>query len=111
MASAYLSTFGYKQRKSEKRKTTGVGWIYVITNPAWPAYCKIGRTTNLPGRHRTFQTASPHRDFELRFSRRFADVCLAERALKKSLPGFRAKGEWHLLHADDATILINNLGD
>jgi hypothetical protein len=83
--------------------------LYVITNPAWPGYCKIGRSTGVTERLRTYQTSSPHRDFELRYSRRFADVCSAERRIRAVLPGFSAKGEWFLLHHDDAATLIDGL--
>jgi hypothetical protein len=94
---------------SEKRKTTGEGCLYVITNPAWPGYCKIGRSTGVTERLRTYQTASPKRDFQLRYTRSFGDILAAERALKKLLPGFRARGEWLLIHPDDAATLIDGL--
>lgn len=93
----------------EKRRNKGEGWIYVITNPAWPGYCKIGRSLSIPDRLRAFQTASPHRDFELRHSRRFRDVCAAEREIKRLVPGHKAGGEWSHLHYEDAAGLINGI--
>lgn len=95
------------RKPTEKRRNHGGGFLYVITNPAWPGYSKIGRTTNAVSRHRTYQTASPHRDYTLHYARWFADVCRAERTLKDLFPGHREIGEWHLLHPEDAANLID----
>lgn len=93
--------------RTESRRNQGGGFLYVITNPAWPGYSKIGRTTNAVSRHRTYQTASPHRDFDLFYRRWFPDVCLAEATLKSLYPGHRELGEWHLIHPEDAASLLD----
>lgn len=93
--------------RTEHRRNHGGGYLYVINNRAWPGYVKIGRTTNTASRHRTYQTASPHRDYDLYYARWFPDVCRAERTLKKLYSGHRVIGEWHLLHPEDASSLID----
>jgi hypothetical protein len=95
--------------RTEQRRNHGGGYLYVITNPAWPGFVKIGRSTNVTSRHRTYQTASPHRDYQLYYARWFPDVCGAERSLARIYPGHKANGEWHLLHPEDASNLIDRL--
>lgn len=101
-----LVKIGKKPTKC-KRRNHGVGHLYVITNPAWHGYCKIGRTTNLLSRFRTYQTASPFRDYNLYYYRWFNDVCLAERTLAQKLSGLRTEGEWYQCHPEDAANIID----
>lgn len=68
---------------------------------------KIGRTTNVLSRFRTYQTASPHRDYQLHYQRYFPDVCKAERTLRKLYSGLRVNGEWFQVHPDDAANLVD----
>lgn len=96
-----------KTRTDGKRRNHGGGYLYAITNPAWPGHTKIGRTTNVTSRHRTYQTASPRRDYKLHYARWFPDVCRAERTLRDLFSGQRVNGEWHLIHPEDAANLID----
>lgn len=93
----------------EARRNHGGGHLYVIVNPAWPDFCKIGRSTDAVTRLRTYQTASPHRDYQLHHFRWFPDVCLAERTLKNTYQGVEKNGEWHRLHPEDAANLIDTI--
>ena len=92
-----------------QRRNHGGGYIYVIVNPAWPGHVKIGRSTNVTSRHRTYQTASPFRDYQLFYARWFPDVCLAERTLRHLYNGHVVNGEWHLIHPEDASHLIDKV--
>ncbi|WP_417623157.1 GIY-YIG nuclease family protein [Parasphingorhabdus sp.] len=91
----------------QRRRNHGGGHLYVITNPAWPGFCKVGRTTGLISRYRTYQTASPHRDFHLHYHRYFPDVCKAERTFRTLYSGQRRNGEWFFIHPDDAANLVD----
>ncbi|WP_367177444.1 GIY-YIG nuclease family protein [uncultured Bartonella sp.] len=81
--------------------------MYVITNDAWKGYSKIGRSVDLRSRFRTYQTASPFRDYQLYYYRWFPDVCLAERTFAHQLAGMRQDGEWYLCHPEDAANLLD----
>jgi hypothetical protein len=89
-----------------------VGYLYLITNAAWPGYCKIGKTENRPGtRLLNAQTWTPHRDYELVHWRCFPNVHLAEKEIHIALKGHRTRGngEWFRLHPTDAVQWINAL--
>lgn len=91
----------------EQRRNRGGGYLYVITNPAWPGWCKIGRTTNIRSRLRTYQTGSPLRDYHLHYHRWVRDVVAAEEVLKNTFKGTEKTHEWHRLHPDDAANLLD----
>jgi hypothetical protein len=40
------------------------GYIYIVTNPAWNNWVKIGRALDVEARIRCYNTSSPHRDYE-----------------------------------------------
>ena len=56
------------------------GSIYIITNPVWPDWTKVGRATDLESRLSSYQTGSPFRDYELRVSWDVFDAPAAEAA-------------------------------
>ena len=87
-----------------------MGTVYVLTNPAWPGYSKIGAAKSPARRLSTYQTGSPLRDYALGHYRFFEDYHLAERLLLERLKGFRVVGtEWHRLHPIDAAAAIDAL--
>lgn len=91
-----------------KRKRPG--YVYLITNPAWPGYCKLGAAKSLSGRLADYLTASPHRDYKLQFALPFTDRFEAEGRVKRRMRGFRVKGtEWFHVHHDDARAIILNV--
>lgn len=49
------------------RSATGLkqGFVYIISNPAWNEYLKIGSTIDVYDRLNTYQTSSPLRDYKL----------------------------------------------
>ena len=42
------------------------GFVYIISNPAWPGMCKVGMTSNVSKRLASYQTYSPKRDYVLK---------------------------------------------
>jgi len=50
------------------KEKTKSGHIYIISNPAWDGYLKIGVAKNLTNRLRQYQTTSPFRDFVIEYS-------------------------------------------
>jgi hypothetical protein len=95
------------------RKTTekGDGYVYIITNPAWLGFSKIGMSKDVLRRLKTYQTYSPNRDYSLHYYRWTPNARKAEAELFKNISGFSRKGEWFALNPDDATILLDNLMD
>ena len=86
------------------------GFVYLVTNPAWPGYLKVGAAKSLRGRLSDFQTASPHRDFRISAAAPVNDRFAAEGRLKELLRGFRVKGgEWFRIHSDDARAMLVKL--
>lgn len=55
------------------------GEVYIIKNPAWKNWYKIGKAVDSTDRCNSYQTSSPHRDYVLVTSIRVADRGKAER--------------------------------
>jgi len=86
------------------------GFVYLVTNPAWPSFVKVGAAKSLEGRLADYQTASPLRDFKLTFAAHFNDRFIAEGRLKAALRGHRVKGtEWFEVHPEDARAALLKL--
>lgn len=49
--------------KDDKVKTSKAGYVYVIKNPAFPAYIKIGMTTNLNNRMKELSSTNVPEDY------------------------------------------------
>lgn len=70
------------------------GYIYVVVNPSYPGWLKVGCTVDLNKRLQTYQTSDPHRAFEFRFKRFVPDRRIAERMLIEELRHLDILGEW-----------------
>lgn len=79
-----------KQRSKE-------GFIYIISNSNYPDYYKIGVTTNISSRLRTYQTGSPHRNFKIEYYIFHPDCYEAEQRIKQMMHYFATdiKNEWY----------------
>jgi hypothetical protein len=89
------------------------GYVYVITNKAWPEWVKIGMAIDAEDRLNGYQTSSPMRDFVLEHSvasndRRKSEKEAHTRALPLSLD---SKGEWFKLSVDQAITILDNLNE
>ena len=72
------------------------GEVYVIKNPAWENWYKIGKAIESTDRCNGYQTSSPHRDYELVTYKKFKHRGVAEKmahSLAESLSRKRAN-EW-----------------
>ena len=49
----------------DSKSDNNPGFVYLITNKAWPEWVKVGRTANPRVRLRNYQTSSPLRDYEV----------------------------------------------
>lgn len=71
------------------------GYVYAMTNPAWPGLVKIGSAANTRERLSTFNTGDPHRAFSMQCHVASNDRLFAERTVHVSLAKYRLPGgEW-----------------
>jgi hypothetical protein len=89
------------------------GYVYVITNKAWPDWVKIGMAIDAEDRLSGYQTSSPHRDYVLEHSvycndRRKSEQQAHTRATKIAL---ETNGEWFKLTVEQAIEVLNNLDE
>ena len=47
------------------------GFVYVLTNPAWKGWIKVGMAVDADDRCSAYQTGSPHRDYTVKYKRFF----------------------------------------
>lgn len=87
------------------------GYVYVITNPAWPDWVKIGMAIDAQDRCNGYQTSSPHRDYELKYDIETDDRRALEQAAHKeaSKLASESKGEWFKIDVETAIKIVNNL--
>ena len=67
------STLKKTQRKKDKS-----GYIYIVANKAWQGWYKVGMCIETEHRLANFQIGSPHRDYEMLYSKYFTDRLQAE---------------------------------
>lgn len=79
-------------------KNTGKsGYLYIITNPSYPSWVKVGTTLNLKNRLHTYQTGSPFRDYKILYSLYHPEYLQAEKRIKETMRYFakRIRNEWY----------------
>jgi hypothetical protein len=64
----------------ENFKDSTQGEVYVLTNPAWPEWVKVGMAVDSEDRIKSYQTSSPFRDYILVYSYEVDDRRAAELA-------------------------------
>ena len=86
------------------------GWVYVLSNPAWPGYVKIGSSLEMNGRLSGYQTGSPFRDYALEALFKTTDRRAFERRVHAALQAVRVgRTEWFRMHPQDAKNIIDKL--
>jgi hypothetical protein len=85
-----------------KQTRTREGFVYAITNPAFPGYVKIGRALDPEDRLASFQTGDPLRRYKLEGYRYSKDRYAAEQSVHSALKPWWAGGEWFLVSVKDA---------
>ena len=95
-----------------KTKDIKEGNVYLISNPAWNGWLKVGRAMSVADRLNAFQTASPYRDYKIEYAIAVEDAPKIERLLHNALKNkFRSKYEWFKLDVSDALNIINEVID
>lgn len=84
------------------------GHVYIISNPCWDGWIKVGRAVDAEDRCNQYQTSSPFRDYKLCYTRYFENRTIAEQKAHKKLKKIstKHKGEWFKVSVNEATKLI-----
>jgi tRNA 2-selenouridine synthase SelU len=81
-----------------------LGYLYIVTNTAFPGWVKVGTTYNLKERLHVYQTCDPYRRYKLVYSLHHPDFRVAEQKLKTSMKHFalEIKNEWYRIDLEMA---------
>lgn len=91
----------------ENYETAKEGQVYIIVNPAFPSWCKIGMAVDAEDRLKQYQTSSPYRDYKLVATYDTSDRRKAEKFAHDLLEKrHERRGEWFCIqHPVAASIL------
>ena len=97
---AFASLEGYEKSTE--------GHVYIISNPCWDGWIKVGMAVDAEDRCNGYQTSSPFRDYKLCYTKYFKDRRSAEQIAHKKLKkiSVKHKGEWFKVSTKEATNLI-----
>lgn len=100
---AFSALEGYSKSKT--------GYIYVMHNPAFPGWVKVGMAVDAEDRIKQFQTGSPYRDYELVKSYKVSDRREAESKAHAALTveGRGRKGEWFYMGSNVAVAELDKI--
>lgn len=72
------------------------GYLYIVTNEAFPGFVKVGCTEDLDARLRSYQTSDPKRGYKMVFNIPHPDCFSAEKRIKETMKMFAKsiKNEW-----------------
>ena len=95
----------------ENYTTTKDGHVYIITNPAWPDWVKIGMAVDAEDRLNGYQTSSPMRYYQLEYSVKVNDRRKSESKAHKLCKkiGVDNKGEWFNMSVDTAKSVLERV--
>jgi len=92
------------------------GHVYVITNPAWEGWVKIGMAVDAVDRCNSYNTSSPHRDYKLVYAIKTNNRYKTEKkahllaASKTQHPWNKHdNGEWFRLTEKDAVNILKEI--
>jgi len=87
------------------------GHVYLITNPAWKGWVKVGMAVDANDRCNQYQTSSPMRDYKLEYKKQFNHRRIAELQAHKlcSKKSLQQNGEWFKINIKDAINLIESI--
>ena len=91
----------------ENYESSKEGQVYIIVNPSFPSWCKIGMAVDAEDRLKQYQTSSPYRDYKLIATYDTSDRRKAEKFAHELLEKrHERRGEWFCIqHPVAASIL------
>tara|TARA_R110002153_G_scaffold13713_1_gene50719 strand:+ start:1164 stop:1547 length:384 start_codon:yes stop_codon:yes gene_type:complete len=86
-----------------------VGCVYVIKNPAWPEWVKVGKAVDAQDRLNSYQTSDPFRSYILHHHIEVKDRHITELQVHQELGAVSLErhNEWFRITADDAAVVLN----
>jgi len=91
-------------------ESTREGQVYIITNPNFPEWVKIGMAVDSEDRLNGYQTSSPFRDYALYTAWNVNDRRIAESEAHALLQKkYKRKGEWFKCTPQDAQAALAQL--
>lgn len=88
-------------------KSSSEGEVYIMTNPAYDGWVKVGMAVDARDRLKNYQTSSPFRDFELVMFTKFKDRRDAEAAIHRRLAQrFEQRNEWFKCSVEEARLEV-----
>ena len=90
---------------------TTEGYVYIINNPCWDGWVKVGMAIDAEDRCKQYQTSSPFRDYKLCYLKHFEDRKTAEQSAHKELKKITDtyNGEWFKTSIKEAKKTIEAL--
>ena len=90
---------------------TTEGYVYIINNPCWNGWVKVGMAIDAEDRCKQYQTSSPFRDYKLCYLKHFEDRKIAEQSAHKELKKITDtyNGEWFKTSVKEAKKTIEAL--
>ena len=87
------------------------GYVYVISNPAWKGWYKVGMAVDSQDRCGSYQTSSPHRDYRLEYSKYFLNRKVAEEIAHDviSVISLDRNGEWFKVSVNKIRKIIKGI--
>lgn len=108
----------HKLKNREVKRVNKKKCVYVISNPAWPEWVKVGSSTTLPEdetsnlRLSQFNTGSPFKDYKLEYQVLCEDAPTLEKRVHRNLSGLfdygvsEKRAEWFKCGVKDAILAI-----
>ena len=110
-AGRYKTFEGAAFASLEGYANTTEGYVYIINNPCWDGWVKVGMAIDAEDRCKQYQTSSPYRDYKLCYLKHFEDRKIAEQSAHKELKKITAtyNGEWFQTSVKEAKKTIEAL--
>jgi hypothetical protein len=94
-------------KTSSGRLSIECGFVYVISNPAYEGYYKVGITNNIQSRLASYQTYDPLKRFKVEHYRFVSNRREVEKQILQSFNKDLVKGEW--VNSDEVKAIIVGL--
>ena len=87
------------------------GYVYIISNPAWKGWYKVGMAVDSQDRCGSYQTSSPHRDYRLEYSKYFLNRKVAEEIAHDVISeiSLDRNGEWFKVSVNKIRKIIKGI--